>query len=76
MSPPNPERLPLRFKQTGIVLPIKDVIELQRLALEQGTTMTALLADGADWVLRKHGRPVSDDLGHAGRQQRGRPPRR
>jgi hypothetical protein len=52
------------------------VKELKRLAVEQGTTITALLADGAAMILAKHGRPVSAALRHAGRQKLGRPPRR
>lgn len=65
------------FKQIGIVFPKEDVKELKLIAVEQGTTITALLADGAVIILEKHGRPVSAALRHdAGRQKLGRPPSR
>ena len=69
----NEDRSPT-FKQVGVLFPKEDWKELKLLAAEQGTTMTALLADGAAMILTKHGRRVSTALRHAGRQKLGRPP--
>ena len=72
-SAPPTERLPRRFKQTAVSLPEADAKELKHIAIEQETTVTALLAEGAAVVLEKYGRPVSADL--RTRKKLGRPPK-
>ena len=74
LAPPT-ERPPAPgFQQIGVVFPKEDVKALKRVAVDQGTTMRALLAEAMAIVLERYGLPVSAELLKP--KKLGRPPKR
>jgi hypothetical protein len=71
------ERLAHRGQKEKVLscdLPEAVHLALRRLALDEGTTVSALQAEGLGEVLRKRGIPVPPELAQTGRKRRGRPP--
>jgi hypothetical protein len=60
-------------KMIGWYLPAADHRELKRLALDNGTTLSAMYAEFSAMMLMAAGRPVSKELAQTGRKRRGRP---
>jgi hypothetical protein len=66
---------PVIFKQISVELPEEVAMDLKRMALDNRTTASAIVADALALVYAKLGRPVPFSLAQVGRKPRGRPPR-